>query len=99
MPVRIVTALRFEVFELAGRQAVLAGADNGRALLAKLIAQTPRVDEVGPCFLDFSTIDLATFSFVRESVFGYRDYTRSSMPNLYPVIANAGPRALEEIAA
>lgn len=87
------------MFQLGGRQAILAGADNGQALLAKLVAETPRVGEATPCFLDFAGIALATFSFIRESVFAYRDYARTSMPNLYPVIANADAPVLEEIAA
>jgi hypothetical protein len=93
----MVSIVRFSIFELGGRQAILAGADNGQALLAKLVAQTPRIAEATPCYLDFSGIAVATFSFIRESVFAYRDYARASMPALYPVVANAESGVLEEI--
>jgi hypothetical protein len=41
--------------------------------------------------LDFSGVAVATASFLRESVIGFRDYARQALPNIYPVVANLPP--------
>lgn len=83
--------------ELADRQAILSGAQEGRRLFAKLVANAPAPNEPEPAFLDFSGIHVATASFLRESVVAFRDYARSTLPNLYPVIANANDAVAEEL--
>lgn len=84
------------IFDLAGT-GVVAGAQAGRRVLAKLIAETASPGEPELCFLDFSRVEVATVSFLRESVIGYRDFTRQSAPDVYPVLANAGAAVLEEL--
>jgi hypothetical protein len=89
--------MRLSIFSLAGDRAVLTGSAPGRKLLSALIegAGRPAAPEVA--FLDLSSVEVATSSFLRESVFGFRDYARAALPNLYPVVANASSGVLEEL--
>lgn len=69
---------------------VLAGALKGRTALNRLLDATAtdaRAPE--PVFLDFSGIEVATASFLRESVLAFRDIVRGRRSQYYPVIANA----------
>ena len=50
-----------------------------------------------PAFLDFRAIEIATASFLREAVIGFRDYTRQSLRNIYPAVANLEPAVAEEL--
>jgi len=50
-----------------------------------------------PAFLDFDRVEVATASFLRETVIGFRDYVRQSLPNIYPVVANLLPVVAEEL--
>jgi len=89
--------MRIHMMELVGG-AVLAGAVSGRKALAKLIEltdQEPLVPE--PVFLDFAGVDVATASFLRETVLAYRDTVRRRRSNFYPVIANANALVEEEL--
>jgi len=82
----------------ASNSPVLAGAMNGKAALARLVVQTaaePAAPE--PVFLDFSGIEVATASYLRESVLAFRDVTRGRRSLFYPVIANANETVREEL--
>jgi hypothetical protein len=82
-----------------GNNSVLAGTDNGRRVLAKLLAlagQEPGAVET--LYLDFGQVKVATASFLREAVFGFRDAVRRRKSNYYPLIANAEPLVLDELA-
>lgn len=81
---------------LAG-DTILTGALAGRRLFGQLIANAPEPSEPEPVFLDFAGIKVATASFLRESVIAFRDYARSTLPNLYPVVANADEAVDEEL--
>jgi hypothetical protein len=83
--------------QMSDGRTVLSGAGAGRALLAKLIAQTEPTARSEVVFLDFSGIEIATSSFLRESVIGFRDYARNSLQNVYPVVANASDSVSEEL--
>ena len=76
---------------------VLSGALAGRRLLSALIAATPSTDAPTPLFLDFSGVEVATASFLRESVIAFRDYARQSLPNIYPAVANLKTAVAEEL--
>lgn len=81
-----------------GNAEVLAGAVNGRRVQAKLLEVTdkePTVPE--PVFLDFTGVDVATASFLRETVLDYRDAIRRRRSNFYPVVANANQVVEEEL--
>lgn len=77
--------------------AVLAGATKGREAFAEMLKATAREpDTVTPVLLNFSCVDVATSSFLRESVLAFRDAIRSRKSNYYPVVANPKPEVLEE---
>lgn len=89
--------LRHRLINLTGGQTVLSGAISGRALLGALIAATPSVAAPTPAFLDFTDIQVATASFLREAVIGFRDFARHSLENIYPAVANLAPSITEEL--
>lgn len=76
----------------------LAGALTGRKIFAKLIESTGTEPvEPEPVFLDFAGVNVATASFLRESVLSFRDGVRRRRSNFYPVIANASDLVAEEL--
>lgn len=77
---------------------VCAGAVSGRELLSKLLSLTAR-EPAAPesVLLDFHGIDVATASFLRESVIAFRDIVRGRRSNFYPVVANANEVIKEEL--
>jgi hypothetical protein len=89
--------MRHSVFQLTGTS-VLAGAQPGRLLLAKLVVKTANGGAPYKVFLDFDGIEAATASFLRESVFGFRDFCLKSAPTVYPVLANLSEAVKEEVA-
>jgi hypothetical protein len=77
---------------------VLAGTANGKRVLAKLVdatVQEPQQPE--PFLLDFKKIEVATASFLRESVLSLRNIVRGQRSNFYPVIANANSLICDEL--
>lgn len=89
--------MRYRLIDLMDGQTVLSGAIPGRRLLSALIAATPSTEAPTPAFLDFRGIQVATASFLRESVIGFRDYARQSLQNIYPVVANLPAAVAEEL--
>jgi hypothetical protein len=89
--------LRHRLINLTGDQTVLSGAISGRTLVSALIAATPSFAAPTPAFLDFTAIEVATASFLREAVIGFRDYARRSLENVYPAVANLAPAVAEEL--
>ena len=89
--------MRHRLIDLTGGQTVLSRAISGRTLLSALIAATPSSAGPMPAFLDFTAIEIATASFLRESVIGFRDYARRSLENVYPAVANLAPTVAEEL--
>lgn len=90
--------MHLKIKALAGGDRILRGAQPGRSLFAVLVANAPEPSDPAPAFLDFSGVEVATASFLRESVVAFRDYARSTLPNLYPVVANAADAVTEELA-
>lgn len=88
--------LKIDIRALMGEKQVLSGSADGRRLLAGLVTATP-VDAPHAVFLDFSGIEVATVSFLREGVVAYRDFVRASRQGICPVIANASPAVVEEL--
>lgn len=81
-----------------GKSEVLAGALNGQKMLSKLlelIQKEPRYPEL--IFLDFSGVNVATASFLREAVLAFRDSVRRRRSNFYPVVANANQVIEDEL--
>jgi hypothetical protein len=85
------------LYDLSERQAILSGVNAGRKLLARLVAAAaiPATGEIA--YMDFSDISVATGSFLRESVMAFRDYARSTLPHLYPVVSNTSEAVAEEL--
>lgn len=81
-----------------GRSRVLAKALTGRNMLHKLLAKTEREPpNPEPVFLDFGDVEVATSSFLRECVLGYRDAIRRRRSNLYAVVSNPNDAVEEEL--
>ncbi|MFN2511728.1 MAG: hypothetical protein ABR568_09830 [Pyrinomonadaceae bacterium] len=85
------------LFELGNDRNVLAGAIPGKSMLGKLITAVRPPTAPEPVLLSFDRVDVATGSFLRESVFGFRDYCTKTQPNLYPVVANANEVIVDEL--
>lgn len=92
MPVQSV-----DILEVTDGEDTLAGATEGANALAKLISRVAEVSDTSVVLLDFRNVTIATSSFLREAVLGFRDYCRNSRPNLYPVISNANLKVREEL--
>jgi hypothetical protein len=89
--------MRIHMAKLVGAK-VLAGALSGRKVVAKLLELTRQEPlEPDPVFLDFAGVNVATASFLRETVLAYRDAVRRRRSNFYPVIANANDLVEEEL--
>lgn len=69
----------------------------GRALFAQLVSAVPSSPNFEVAYLDFSKIKIATASFLREGIVAFRDYARTTLPSVYPVIGNAEPAVGEEL--
>lgn len=89
--------IRFSMFDIAANKATLAGSAMGRQMLATLIGETQPVAEPTVAYLDFAGVDIATGSFLREAVLGFRDFGRNAIGMLYPVVANANAIIEEEL--
>lgn len=89
--------IRYEILSIAASRATLAGTAMGRQMLAKLISMTEPVTLPTVAFLDFDGVDIATGSFLREAVLGFRDFSRNAIGTLYPVLANANATIEEEL--
>ena len=89
--------IRYSVIQIASSRATLAGTAMGRQMLAQLIAATKPVPAPAVALLDFSGVDIATGSFLREAVIGFRDFSRNAIGTLYPVVANANSAIEEEL--
>ena len=89
--------MRVSVRELGGA-AVLAGKNSGLQVFMKLLQATEEEPvRAEPLFLDFSGVDVATGSFLRESVLRFRDHVRGRRSNFYPVVANDNEAVREEL--
>ena len=90
--------VRIRLFELAGAE-VLAGARAGRTTLGHLLdLVSDGVEEPEPVYVDFEGVEVATASYLRESVVEFRDAVRRRWTHWYPVVANANHSIVEELA-
>ncbi len=90
--------MKINLAEVAGGSNVLAQAVSGRSVLRKLLVATDiEPDRPEPVFLDFRGVAVATSSFLRESVLGFRDTTRTRGSDLYPLVSNANAAVKEEL--
>ena len=76
---------------------ILSGAPSGRQLYAKLVeALPPEPTSPRPLFLDFQYVEVATASFLRESILAFRTFVRGRKSNFYPALANATASVIDE---
>ena len=89
--------MKIDLVKLCG-STVLAGAVNGKTTLNQLLAESTS-EPNGPetIFLDFSDVEIATASFLRESVLAFRDIVRRRRSHFYPVVANANDVIRDEL--
>lgn len=76
---------------------VLAGAREGAGMLAKLIALLGQGEITQLAILDYCDIRVATGSYLRESVLGFRNYCRQRTPAIAVVLANIDTVVVEEL--
>jgi hypothetical protein len=89
--------MKIDIKQIGG-STVLAGALNGKRTLGKLVDMTAQEPfEPEPVFLDFSKVEVATASFLRESVLMFRNIVRGQRSNFYPVVANANDDIKDEL--
>ena len=89
--------MALNLLDLVGGQTVLSGAIAGRRLLSALITAAPSAEVPTPLVLDFKGVEVATASFLRESVIAFRDYARQSLQNIFPAVANLNTAVAEEL--
>jgi hypothetical protein len=83
--------------EIYAQNNVLAGSIDGQKAFTDLLRKTPMPSKPEVCFLDFAGIEVATTSFLRDSIVAYRNHARSTWPMIYPVCANLVSRVKEEL--
>ena len=89
--------MKIDIHEIGGSE-ILAGALNGKKVLNKLLEKiTNEPDSPEPIFLDFSSVQVATASFLRESVLTFRDIVRGRHSQFYPVLANIQKEVEDEL--
>lgn len=88
---------RILIRELTGNNPVLSGSPRGSLLLSKLISTVQQHEEPTIVFLDFQGVEVATSSYLRVSVLGFRDHCVNLHLNLFPVVANVNVDIVEEL--
>jgi hypothetical protein len=77
---------------------ILAKATSGRFALRRLL-EVAEIEPGGttPMILNFAGVEVATASFLRECILGFRDAVRMRSSKFYPVIGNANDTVSEEL--
>lgn len=76
---------------------MLAGAGVGRRTCMNILNEIGIVRDPTVCLLDFSNVDVATTSFLREAVLRLRDAARAQGSPICFVVANASDEVREEL--
>lgn len=82
---------------LIGGSSVLAGGINGQVAFGRLLEAVPTPSAPTTVFLDFREIEVATASYLRESVLTFRELVRGRRSYIYPVVANANDTVTDEL--
>ena len=75
---------------------VLAGSSNGRRM-CKALWDIAKSSEAGLFVVDFLGVNVATSSFLREGIIGFRNFVRQEKSDLYPVLSNLAADVEEEL--
>jgi hypothetical protein len=89
--------MRVAIKPLMANQEVLGGSEEGKRLMSRLLVEVIEPARPEPLFIDFAGILVATASFLREGPLAYRHHLRAKGSMLYPVIANAGEKVLDDL--
>jgi len=82
---------------MIGGGSVLAGGVNGQAAFGRLLEAVPTPSIPTTVFLDFEGVEVATSSYLRESILAYRELVRGRRSHIYPVVANANDVVSDEL--
>jgi hypothetical protein len=88
--------MRFEMQAFAADR-VLAGALQGQKVFGRLVAAITPSNDPQLCYLDFVNVDVATTSFLRECIIGFRNHALTHWSNVYPIVANLSQYVREEL--
>jgi hypothetical protein len=88
--------MRF-AFEPFAADHVLATSQLGKKVFAALVGEAMAPTEPTLLYLDFSNVEVATTSFLRDSVVAFRNHARSHLGTLYPVVSNLSAGVREEL--
>jgi hypothetical protein len=86
---------KISLLRLAKGESVLAGASSGRRTRERLW-DLAKSSSAGLFVIDCAGVDVATSSFLREGVVGFRDIARQERSDLYPVLSNLSANVEEE---
>lgn len=82
---------------LAG-SATLHGATSGRIMFTRLLETTSREPcEPTTLFIDLGGVQIATASYLRESIFAFKAHMRVVESNFYPAVANCNQDIEDEL--
>lgn len=87
---------KVNIIDISEGKTILAGGPYGRIFLSRLIQNVDKNKNTEPLFLDFKNIDIATGSFLRAAILGFKDYCRNADLNLVPIAANVDDTMIEE---
>jgi len=88
---------RYSMLEIADGTAVLSGLPRGVVILGKLTSIIQHSETPTIVFLDFAGIDVATSSFIRSAIMGFRDQCVTLKTNNFPVLANISQDTIDEL--
>jgi hypothetical protein len=97
---REVIYMRYATIDMrtVGGEAILSGATAGKAAFLAVFEKAQiEPDDPSPLLLDFSAIEVATASYLREAVFALKSYLRTTGSKFYPVVANVNNTVREEL--
>lgn len=86
-----------KILKINNGETILAGSPHGRILLAQLIGQVTQEKVATPLFVDFAGIEVATGSFLRTAILGFRDYCITAELYLIPIATNLTEEMVEEM--
>lgn len=89
--------MKANLLELANGDPVLAGSPAGRRMRKALLKMASATTQRDLFLLNFSGIDVATSSYLREAVVEFRKSARQEFPELYPVLTKLSAEVEEEL--
>ncbi len=88
---------KIDVYKVCGGPVLSGAADGKEGFLAIFGRARAEPEEATPLLLDFTGIEVATASYLREAVFVLKSYLRTSGSKFYPVVSNANSTVCEEL--